>query len=74
MHWFTYVNIQSNKVNLTKNKKISVKTKYVAQLVKNVLYEPHEGTDQLCGNSTADQRLCFYYISSTFSRLPKYKI
>ena len=25
----------------------------------------NKGTDQLCGNHTADQRLCFYYIDST---------
>ena len=30
--------------------------------------------DQLCGNRTADQRLCFRYIDSTNPLLPKSKI
>ena len=34
----------------------------------------NKGTDQLPGNSTADQRLCFRYIDSTISLLPKSKI
>ena len=34
----------------------------------------NKDTDQLCGNSTADQRLCFRYMDSTFLLLPKSKI
>ena len=30
--------------------------------------------DQLCGNHTTDQRLCFCYLDSTIPLLPKYKI
>ena len=29
--------------------------------------------DQLCGNRSADQHLCFHYIDSTIPLLPKYK-
>ena len=31
----------------------------------------NKDTDQLCGNRTADQRLCFRYIDSTIPLLPK---
>ena len=31
----------------------------------------NKGADQLCGNRTADQRLCFRYIASTTSLLSK---
>ena len=34
----------------------------------------NKDTDQLCGYSTADQRLCFSYINSTISPLPKSEI
>ena len=30
----------------------------------------NKGADQLCGNRTADQRLCFRYIDSTTPLLP----
>ena len=30
--------------------------------------------DQLCGNRTADQHLCFHYIDSTIPLLPKSEI
>ena len=33
-----------------------------------------KGTDQLCGNRAADQRLCFHFIASTISLLPKSKL
>ena len=33
----------------------------------------NKGTDQLCGNRTADQRLCFRYITSTTPLLPKFQ-
>ena len=36
--------------------------------------QENEGTDQLCGNCAADQCLCFCYIDSTVSLLPKSKI
>ena len=32
------------------------------------------GADQLYSNCTADQRLCFHYMDSTMSLLPKYEI
>ena len=32
----------------------------------------NKGADQLCGNCTADQRLCIRYWDSTFSLLPKF--
>ena len=31
----------------------------------------NKDADQLCGNRTADQRLCFRYTDSTISLLPK---
>ena len=31
----------------------------------------NKGADQLCGNCTADQRLCFRYIDRTMPLLPK---
>ena len=31
----------------------------------------NKDADQLCGNRTADQRLCFRYIDSTIPLLPK---
>ena len=34
----------------------------------------NKGTDQLCSNCTADQRLCFRYTDSTISLLSKSKI
>ena len=34
----------------------------------------NKGADQLCGNSTADQHLCFCYIDSTIPLLPKSEI
>ena len=34
----------------------------------------NEDADQLCGNRTADQRLCFRYIDSTIPLLSKIKI
>ena len=34
----------------------------------------NKGADQLCGNRTADQRLCFCYVSSLIPLLPKSKI
>ena len=34
----------------------------------------NKGADQLCGNRTADQHLCFRYIDSTTPLLPKYEI
>ena len=33
----------------------------------------NKDADQLCGNHTADQRLCFRYIDSTIPLLPKSK-
>ena len=34
----------------------------------------NKDADQLCGNRTADQRLCFRYIDSTIPQVPKSKI
>ena len=34
----------------------------------------NKGVDQMCNNRTADQRLCFRYIDSTISLVPKYEI
>ena len=34
----------------------------------------NKDADQLCGNRTADQRLCFRYIDSTIPLLPKSEI
>ena len=34
----------------------------------------NKDADQLCGNRTTDQRLCFRYLDSTIPLLPKYKI
>ena len=34
----------------------------------------NKAADQLCGNRTTDQRLCFRYIDSTISILPKSEI
>ena len=34
----------------------------------------NKDADQLCGNSEADQRLCFRYIDSTIPLLPKSEI
>ena len=34
----------------------------------------NKDADQLCGDREADQRLCFRYIDSTISLLPKYEI
>ena len=34
----------------------------------------NKGADQLCGNRTTDQHLCFRYIDSTIPLLPKYEI
>ena len=34
----------------------------------------NKDADQLCGNRTADQRLCFRYIESTIPLLPKSEI
>ena len=34
----------------------------------------NKDSDQLRGNSEADQRLCFRYFDSTIPLLPKYKI
>ena len=34
----------------------------------------NKDADQLRGNHKADQRLCFRYIDSTMSLLPKYEI
>ena len=34
----------------------------------------NKAADQLCGNPTADQRLCFRYTDSTIPLLPKSKI
>ena len=33
-----------------------------------------KATDRLCGDHTADQRLCFHYIDSAIFLLPYYKI
>ena len=38
------------------------------------LHMGNKGTDQLSGNSAADQRLCFRYIDSSIPVLLKYKI
>ena len=34
----------------------------------------NKAADQLCGNCTADQQLCFHYTDSTISLLPKSEI
>ena len=34
----------------------------------------NKDADQLCGNRTADQRLCFRYIDRTIPLLPKSEI
>ena len=34
----------------------------------------NKDADQLCGNRTADQRLCFRYIDSTIPLLPKVQV
>ena len=34
----------------------------------------NKGADQLCGNCTTDQRLCFCYTDSTIPLLPVYEI
>ena len=38
------------------------------------LHMQNKDADQLCGNREADQRLCFRYIDSTISLLPKSEI
>ena len=39
-----------------------------------VCIRENRGADQLCGNCTADQRLCFHYIDSTVPQLPKSEV
>ena len=82
-----YNNINANKSNLTETLTIDHKNKYVAPPDSNckdhfscVMRKSdfciceNKGADQLCGNHTTDQPLCFCYIDSTIPLLPKSEI
>ena len=49
---------------------------YLSRVIRkpNFCICENKGTDQLCGNLTADQHLCFRHIDSTIPLLPKSEI